>query len=91
MALMAVVECQFHTALPEQEHTRSSPSHPGSATHSLLDFSCMGLTAVLPLIVLFAALLFQVWHTTPLVLKPVVLVLLPFIPPRTSTRQAFRA
>jgi hypothetical protein len=86
LAVMAVVECQFHNTLLDQGHAIPSRSYPSAVAHaSLLDFSCMGMSAVLPTIAIFASFLFHVWHATPLVLNPAVLAFLPFIPPRQIT------
>jgi hypothetical protein len=82
----AVLACQVHTVPLDHEHTMPGHSHSSSAGHALLDFSCMGMAAVLPTIVFFAALLFHIVHATPLVLKHAVLAFPPFIPPRHLAR-----
>jgi hypothetical protein len=68
-----------------------STSHSSSAAHAGLDFSCMGLTAVLPTAVLFAAFISQVLPVTPLMRKYAVLAFPPFIPPRYPTHQVLVA
>jgi hypothetical protein len=85
MAVGAAIACQVHTTPLDQGHAMPGQSHPSSSAHSLLDFSCIGMAAVLPTIVIFTSFLFHVWHATPLVLSPAVLAFLPFIPPRQIT------
>ena len=86
LSIGAVIVCQVHTVPLDHEHAMPSHSHPDSSAHSLFDFSCMGMAAVLPTIVIFAALLFHRVHTIPLVLKHAVLAFPPFIPPRHLAR-----
>lgn len=86
MIVVAVIACQVHITPFDQGHAMPGKSHASTSAHSGLDFSCMGMAAVLPTIVIFASLLFQVVHTTPLVLKYAVFVFPPFIPPRHTTR-----
>jgi hypothetical protein len=90
-ALTAIVVCQVHTVLPDHEHATHSQSHANSAAHDFLDFSCMGMAAVLPTVIMFASLLFCVLPPPLLGLTPAVLVLPPFIPPRHTTREALIA
>jgi hypothetical protein len=78
--------CQIHTTPHDHEHTQPSHSHASSSAHSLLDLSCLGVVAVLPTLVLLAALRFQMLCVTPLLLKHTVLAFPPFIPPRQTTR-----
>jgi hypothetical protein len=77
--------CQVHTTLLNHEHAMPSTSHSSVSAHSLLDFACMGMAAVLPTVLLFAVLLLQVLHATPLMLKHTVLVFPPFIPPASTS------
>jgi len=86
MTVVAVIACQVHIAPFDQGHAIPGKSHASTSAHSGLDFSCMGMAAVLPTIVIFASLLFHVVHATPLVLKYVVFVFPPFIPPPSTTR-----
>jgi hypothetical protein len=86
LPVLAAIACQVHTVPLDHEHAMPSHSHPDSSAHSLFDFSCMGMAAVLPAIVIFAALLFYIVHAMPLVLKHAVLAFPPFIPPRHLTR-----
>lgn len=91
MAVGAVIACQVYTTPLDQGQAMPSQSDANASAHSLLAFSCMGMAAVLPMLVIFAWLLFHVLHTTPLVLNPAVFVFPPFIPPRNTTRQALIA
>jgi hypothetical protein len=86
LALAAIVACQVHTTLPDHAHAHPIQSHADASAHDFLDFSCMGMTAVLPTVILFASLLFYVLHPLSLGLHPAVLVLPPFVPPRHTTR-----
>jgi hypothetical protein len=61
-------------------------SHASSPAHASIDFSCIGMAAVLPTAMFFAAFIFQVLPGTPFVLKYTVLAFPPFIPPRYLTR-----
>ena len=83
---MAIVVCQTHLTLFEHEHATPSQSHADSAAHSLLDFSCTGMAAVLPTVVMFALVMFHMLHTLFLVLHPAAPVFPPFVPPRHTTR-----
>jgi len=85
MTVGAVMACQGHSTPLDQEHALPATSHPSTSAHSGLNFSCMGMTAVLPTIVIFASLLFHVLYATPLLLKYAVIVFPPFIPPRYIT------
>ena len=82
----AVMVCQVHTIPPDHGHAQPGHSHPSSSAHSLLDSFCVGVVAVLPTLVLFAALRFQVLRATPLLVKHTVFAFPPFIPPRPITR-----
>jgi hypothetical protein len=82
MVVGAGMACQLHTTPLDHGHAVPSKSHASSSAHSLLDFSCLGMVAVLLTIMIFASLLFQVLHATPLVVKHAVLVFPPFRPPR---------
>jgi len=82
----AVIACQVHITSSGHGHAVPSKSHSSSSAHSSLDFSCVGMAAVLPMAVIFASLVFHVLHVTPLVLKYVVLAFPPFIPPRYTIR-----
>jgi hypothetical protein len=84
--LTAIVVCQVHTTLPDHEHATHSHSHAQSAAPDFLDFACIGMTAVLPTVIMFASLLFSVLHPPLLGLHPAVLALPPFVPPRHTTR-----
>ena len=85
MTIGAVMACQVHITPLDQRHAIPGKSHPSTSAHSGLDFSCMGMAAVLPALVIFASLLFHVLYATPLVLKYAVFVFPPFIPPRYIT------
>jgi hypothetical protein len=85
VVLTAIVVCQVHTTRPDHEHATPPQSHANSAAHAFLDFSCTGMAAVLPTVIIFASLLFYVLHPPLLGLHPTVLVLPPFIPPRHTT------
>ena len=82
LAVGAGFACQIHTTPLNHEHALPSKSHTHSSASSLLDFSCMGMAAILPTLMIFASLLFQVLHATPLLLKRVAFAFPPFIPPR---------
>lgn len=83
----AVMVCQVHTTAPDHGHAVPHTSHASPSPHSLLDFSCLGLAAVLSVIMTFTLCLFQMLYATPLVLKHAVLIFPLFIPPRPTTRQ----
>ena len=85
LAIGAGFACQIHTTPLDHGHATASTSHSSTAGHSLLDFSCLSMAAVLPTLVIFASLLFQVLHAPPLALKHTVLAFPPFIPPRSTT------
>lgn len=87
----AAVACQVHSTPSDHGHAMPGKSHASSPAHASLDFSCIGMAAVLPTAVLFAAFIFQVWSATPLVRKYAVLAFPPFIPPRYLTRQVLVA
>jgi hypothetical protein len=91
VAAYAAIACQVHLTSSDHEHAVPSNSHSSSAAHASLDFSCLGLTAVLPTAVLFAAFIFQMLPVTPLMRKYAVLAFPPFIPPRYLTRQVLVA
>jgi hypothetical protein len=87
MAIGAIMVCHVHTTpLDHSEHGHETPgkSHHSSPAHSLLDFACLGMTAVLPLVVTIAVLLFQGFHAAPLFVKLTLIVSPFFIPPRYS-------
>ena len=82
LAVGAGFACQVHTTPLDHAHALPSKSHSHSSAHSLLDFSCIGMAAILPTLMIFASLLFQMVHATPLLLKRVAFAFPPFIPPR---------
>lgn len=85
MAIGAMLACRVHTTPLDYSghgHERPEESHHNSSAHSLPDFACRGMTAVLPLMVTIAVLLFQRFHSAPLLVKRVLIVSPPFIPPR---------
>jgi hypothetical protein len=87
IAMGAIMACHVHTTpLDHSEHGHAMPgeNHHGSSAHSLLDFACLGMTAVLPLVVTIAALFFQGFHAAPLFVKLKLIVSPFFIPPRYS-------
>ncbi len=87
MAIGAMVACDVHTIpLGHSEHGHEMPGENdhSSSAHSLLDFACLGMTAVLPLAVTIAALLFQGFHAASLFVKLTLIVSPFFIPPRDS-------
>jgi hypothetical protein len=84
VVLTAIVVCQVHMTRLDHGHTTHSQAN--SAAHDFLDFSYMGMAAVLPTVIMFASLLFSVLHPPLLRLHPTVLVLPPFVPPRHTTR-----
>jgi hypothetical protein len=88
MATWAVFACQVHTAAPDHGHRHGMPgeSHHSSPAHALPDFACMGMTAVLSAMVMFAVLLFQGVYTAPLLVQHTLFVFPPFIPPRQTIR-----
>jgi hypothetical protein len=85
LPVVAAVVCQVHTMPPDHAHAMPSQGHSSSSEHSLFDFSCMGMAAILPMIVMFAAIFFHMVHVTPLASKHPVLVFPLFIPPRRLT------
>jgi hypothetical protein len=85
MAIGAMMACHVHTTPLDHgghEHERSGKSHHRSSAHSLLDFACRGMTAVLPPMVTIAVLLFEGFHAPPLWVKLPLIVSPFFIPPR---------
>ena len=87
MAIGAMVACDLHTTPlghSDHGHEGTGKSHHSSSAHSLPDFACLGMTAVLPLVVAIAVLLFQGFHAAPLFVKLTLIVSLLFIPPRYS-------
>ena len=86
LPVVAAIVCQVHTMPPDHTHAMPSQSHHSSSEHTLFDFSCMGMAAILPTIVIFAAILFHMAHARPLSLKRTVFAFPPFIPPRRLTR-----
>jgi hypothetical protein len=87
----AAIACQVHSTPSDHGHAMPSKSHASSPAHASLDFSCIGMAAVLPTAMLFAAFIFHVLPVTLFVLKYAVLVFPPFIPPRDLTRQVLVA
>jgi hypothetical protein len=88
MAIGAMMACDVHTIpLDHSEHRHEMPgeNHHSSSAHSLLDFACLGMAAVLPLAVIIAVLLFQGFHAAPLWVKLPLIVSSLFIPPRYPT------
>src|SRR5262245_58530524 len=79
----AVIACQIHTTAIDHQHAMPARSHHSSSTHALFDFSCIGMAAVLPMVVLFTSLFFHVLYATLLVLKHAGLIVSPFVPPRS--------
>ena len=67
LPVVAAIVCQVHTMPPDHTHAMPSQSHHSSSEHTLFDFSCMGMAAILPTIVMFAAIFFHMVHATPLV------------------------
>lgn len=86
VAVGAGFVCQVHTTPLDHGHATPSPSHSHSSGHALLDFSCIGMAAILPTLVIFASFLVSVLHATPLRLQRSVFAFPPFIPPRPTTR-----
>ena len=85
MAIGAMIACHVYTTPLDHgghEHESHGKSHHNSSAHSLLDFACRGMAAVLPLLVTIAALLFQRFHAEPLSVKIALIVSPLFIPPR---------
>ena len=87
----AVIACQVHITPLGHEHAVPSKSHSSSSTHASLDFSCMGMAAVLTIIVLVAFFVFHTLQVTPSMLKYTILAFPPFIPPRSITHSVFVA
>jgi hypothetical protein len=86
LPVVAAIACQVHTMPSDHKHAMPSQSHPSSSGHTFLDFSCMGMAAILPTIVIFAAILCHMAHARLLLLKHTVFAFPPFIPPRRLTR-----
>lgn len=80
-----VMACQVHITPSGHNHDVPGKSHSSSSAHASLDFSCMGLAAVLPMAMMFASLVFYALRVTPAVLKYTVRAFPPFIPPRSTT------
>lgn len=78
--------CQVHTTPFDHDHATPGTSHSHSSASALLDFTCIGMAAILPTLVIFASFLAYVLHTTPLKLQRPVFAFPPFIPPRLTTR-----
>ena len=83
MAIGIGVLCQVHPPTHDHGHGMPFTGHHSSSPHASLDFFC--LLAVLPPVVSFASLRLSVLHAPPLAVIHLLLVSLPFIPPRQAT------
>ena len=86
VAIGAGFACQVHTAPLEDGHPTPSASHSHASAHALLDFSCIGMAAILPTVVMFASFLFHILDASSLMLKRSVFAFPPYIPPRPTLR-----
>ena len=84
LAIGAGFTCQIHTSALDHGHTTSSTSHPTTSTHALLDFSCIGMVAIVPITILFVMLFLSMAPGMPRALKYTVLAFPPFVPPRLT-------
>jgi hypothetical protein len=81
MATIAVLTCQLHPVLSDHEHGAPPAHHHSSPSQTLGDMYC--LTAVLPTLVFFTALLFVVLHLMPVLTPDILAAFPPFRPPKT--------
>jgi hypothetical protein len=86
LAVGAGFACQIHISPPDHGHAAPGTGQAHSSAHSFLDFACIGMAAILPTLMIFASLLFQMLPATPLLLKRAAFAFPPFIPPRHTTR-----
>jgi hypothetical protein len=82
VAVGAVLACQFHVTTSGHEHATSNQHQSVPSAHAMLDVSC--LAAVLPTMLVFAALICFLFYAAPMLLKHTAPASALFKPPKMS-------